>query len=346
MTILQMHIEIQQRLRNVDAAVYGDLLEEEIDLAIDNAIMRVVDETIPQVEQDFSKIEVLRELHVKSMESLTFQTPETDILRCPLPFNLKHLLSSRSNIYTNACKPVIKTDVEKSVKIAVVPFKIAESTNDFQAFNISLGPANVVFNLIGNQFRNPENIQHLLNEILEKYKVQDPSTSKTIEVYWETYKGVHRREHLIFVTDSASTQTSMTLNFGPDDSKSATFETYTYVQETATGGSYIKVGNRTAHSDDVSDMLNDPFNTSKPHQPLTDIHSKYLDIYVSKMFSVDKVFFNYIRMPRPVSLRLNLECELSPAVHQKVVDYSVVILLERFKAERYQSMEREASKNL
>lgn len=351
MDIQQIHIAIRQKLQQVNSAVYTDLQNEEIDLAIDNAVMRIIDETIPEIEQDFQKIETLRELHVKSHIINTFQTSEADTLRVPLPYDLKHLISTRSNVYTSNCGSIVKTDLNSNVKVAVVPFKPTEAITTFASFSLVFKVGDVT-NLTYtpntlDTYRYPENLWNFITAFIEGFSANDSTTTPTgqIQCFWETYKNLHYRDSLIFVISNDSTISSITLNFSDSLTKTVNFETYTFMYETATGGEYVKVGNIVAHSTDVSDMLADPFNTTRANRPLTDIHKKYLDIYVTKKFTVDKVFFNYIRLPKPVSLALNFECELSPSVHTKVVDYATLILLESFSSNRYKTMSEEASKH-
>ena len=103
--------------------------------------------------------------------------------------------------------------------------------------------------------------------------------------------------------------------------------------------------NRYCQQDDIFTLLDDPFNTTKLTSPLTTIRGRYIDIYTSDIFVIDKVKITYIRKPREISLSLGVSCELPTHCHQEIVDMTVSSILEGISDPRYKSQQMELSKN-
>ena len=97
--------------------------------------------------------------------------------------------------------------------------------------------------------------------------------------------------------------------------------------------------------DDISKLLEDPFNTTKFTAPLTTIRGSFIDLYTSDIFIIDRVKITYIRKPKQISLSLGISCELPVHCHQEMVDMTVSSILEGISDPRYKSHQLEVSKN-
>lgn len=83
--------------------------------------------------------------------------------------------------------------------------------------------------------------------------------------------------------------------------------------------------NRVSQSDDIYQLLNDPFNKTSYASPLTDLHNKHIDIYTDDTFIVDSGLINYIR--KPASIARGTTCELADYLHPKIVEGAVSLFL-------------------
>jgi hypothetical protein len=61
-------------------------------------------------------------------------------------------------------------------------------------------------------------------------------------------------------------------------------------------------------------------------RPIVDQTGDYFIIYTSENFIVTRLAYDYIRKPKTISLVLNQTCELSPTLHNKLIDIAVEIL--------------------
>lgn len=84
--------------------------------------------------------------------------------------------------------------------------------------------------------------------------------------------------------------------------------------------------NRFSQADDIYALLNDPFNTTRPNSPLTDIHKDYIDIYTDSTFIVDKAVINYLRVPKEITLED--DCELPDITHKEIVHTAMILMLQ------------------
>lgn len=103
--------------------------------------------------------------------------------------------------------------------------------------------------------------------------------------------------------------------------------------------------NKFVQHDDISKLIEDPFNTTKYTSPLTTIRGDYIDLYTSDIFIIDKVKITYIRKPQKISLSLGVDCELPEHCHQEIVDMTVSSILEGIGDPRYKTHQLEVSKN-
>lgn len=81
--------------------------------------------------------------------------------------------------------------------------------------------------------------------------------------------------------------------------------------------------NRFSQSDDIYKLLEDPFNSTKHTRPLVDINDRRINIYTNKKFVVDKVYLNYLREPKEISVETDQACELPEVFHEEIVEQAV-----------------------
>lgn len=81
-------------------------------------------------------------------------------------------------------------------------------------------------------------------------------------------------------------------------------------------------------SDDIYQLIRDPFNKPKLDKVLIDINEKYLDIYTDHRAVTKSVIINYIRNPLSINYegdgeQSNQDCELPEFTHEDIIDLAV-----------------------
>ena len=105
------------------------------------------------------------------------------------------------------------------------------------------------------------------------------------------------------------------------------------------------VGNRFSQSDDIFKLLSDPFNTTKPTSPLTDISEKGITVYTDKTFLAKDIIISYIRKPKYLTLTVNdntqtTQCELPSHTYKEIIQLAVDLFLQNTR-ELKQRLQRE-----
>lgn len=85
---------------------------------------------------------------------------------------------------------------------------------------------------------------------------------------------------------------------------------------------------RFATQDTIYSLLDDPFNKSKKSSPLADINAYQVNVYTpTSGFTIDKVYINYIRTPREVSIENDVDSELPSHLHKEIIQRAVDLFL-------------------
>jgi len=99
---------------------------------------------------------------------------------------------------------------------------------------------------------------------------------------------------------------------------------YTLVNNSRVENNAIKSGihfNRYSQSDDIYQLLSDPFNKTKHDKPISDINNNKLNIYTDDTFIVSDVIINYLRQPKEISLEQS--CEIPKTFHEEIIEQAV-----------------------
>lgn len=100
-------------------------------------------------------------------------------------------------------------------------------------------------------------------------------------------------------------------------------------EESRTSLEFSKV----VQSDDIYQILYDPFNTTEPTGPIVTIGDNKIAIYTTDTFFVERVFLNYIKQPLEIIFEgsgasNNQDCELPEFTHNEIVDLAVKLFLQ------------------
>lgn len=114
------------------------------------------------------------------------------------------------------------------------------------------------------------------------------------------------------------------------------------------GGSRVASGkfktdiyfNKWVQSDDIYQLLSDPFNTTKHTKPLSDINDQRINIYTNDRFIIDEGIINYIREPKEIDPETGQSSELPNIYHKEIVEQAVA-LYSQFSAPSANSQDSE-----
>lgn len=80
-------------------------------------------------------------------------------------------------------------------------------------------------------------------------------------------------------------------------------------------------------SDDIYELLKDPFNKTSPKEPIADISEDGIDVYTDDTFLIDGIIINYLKKPTTVSLSTSTDCDLPEHTHDEIVDMATELML-------------------
>lgn len=77
--------------------------------------------------------------------------------------------------------------------------------------------------------------------------------------------------------------------------------------------------------DDIYTVLSDPFNKPRIQSGIYTIDDGDIYSYTTDEFITDKVVITYIKEPAKVSVKNSVDCDLSSAIHEDIVDLAVTL---------------------
>jgi hypothetical protein len=380
MNVQQMHLAVQQGVDKINSLQADVLLSQEIDIELNRSLVKFINTRYGKnntyrkgFEENQKRIDDLRSLVTEFEAITTFKGQLTDNIwvdTFSFPSNYMYLVSQQSKVISrNNCKKIqftttsINTDALKPYfTVGLSEFvcnnssTIANSLVLFEDINdATAGQLTIWTN--GNGYTFPQDLGQVITDI-----VDNPPAG--IEIYWEQFNTLSfPGQFIILVNTDVISWFEWDASIGTVSTLAALDSTSTVLQ-TATGNNAISdynekrvaihpstglktntVGNTYVQHDDIFTLLHDPFNTTKPTDPLTTIRGNNIDIYTNAIFIIDAVKITYIRNPKKISLSLGIDCELPDHTHQTIVDMTISSILEGISDPRYKSHEAEVSKN-
>ena len=385
MNVNQMHTAIQQGVDKINSLQADMLLQEEIDIELNKAMSRFLNTKYGKnnkygqgFENSQKRIDDLRTL-VKEYSAPTIYKEQYDnnhwIDQFRLPSDYLYLVNQRSELFLNNCDPIeFYVDDTSPTSYFIMPVENLHNgtamidTLDVYADpgNIGLGTANIHTN--GGAFVYPQDIQ-----TYKDFLVNPGNWPAGFQLYFEEYGQLDFPNSIIIIIDpiahpwfnwdssitnsvsGSNLITSLVSMAGgiTDPEDDANKLVYGQYVENGLGAKRLApVGatreyalNKFIQQDDIFALLDDPFNTTKHTSPLTTIRGRYIDIYTSGIFIIDKLKITYIRKPKQISLSLAVGCELPEHTHQEIVDMTVGSILEGISDPRYKTQSIEVGKN-
>jgi len=301
-----------------------------------------------------------------------------DVDKFQLPLDYMYLVNQRSELFIDNCNRISYTFSNiDPVSYMIIPMANLHNGTSFVSnlelvadpLNGPLGQITMLSGITWGGYTYPADVVNLQTDI-----ATPGNWGAGFEFYWEEYGNLNAPNSFIVIVD-ASIHTfynwdssitnassgsnlittavgSFTGSLGLNDSQN----TLAYGQFTgdALGTKRIPTSstasreyalNKFVQQDDISKLIQDPFNTTKYTSPITTIRGRHIDIYTSDIFIIDKLKITYIRKPQEISLLLGISCELPEHCHQEIVDMAVSSILEGISDPRYKTHQIEVSKN-
>jgi len=306
-----MHLRLRQQLRQVASNTLGDLEPDEIDDYLNQAQLLYLEKIIDPrnnklgvgFEQSYQRFAQVGINPTVIVRELSASGPDT--MKAALP-TFMHM-PTRLDVSTEKCAARYK---QKQFRRAVVDFSIPHTVPDFSQFSIQIDSGTI--NIPNREkYLNPENAESFI-------RLLHGSHIDGFEFLWESDDDLYAPNCLIIKYLGTTGPESVTVSFSNSLNISTTFETISYnVADVSTDGVYR--GCNIAQQEDISDMLIDPWQTTKHTRPLVEISGKYVIVHHNDKFVPKNIRIGYIPIPAPVSYNLNISSEMPERTHEQIV---------------------------
>ena len=346
MTVHEMHIAFEIELDKLNSALLDEVSPEERDYWLNKGMDLLIEQSYNPhsryrpggVESSQNRIDELRHLTVEFSGPTFFR--DTHIESFPLPGNYLHLMRAQGEYRYNRCLPVTK--VLENVREGdwyyfLIPFSPG-ALDTYEGFDIRSPNKNgdSIFDIQVPAFRAPEETEQLIKWVLE-------NTPQGLEMYWESWFDIYRKDHFILVS-----QSTIPVEVVYDDMDSSGQIGATRLRakkvDMLESPTILKKGIKYVQHDDLDTILEDPFNDPIIGKAIYTFRSNFIDIYTSPNFILPECKITYIRKPNRISLNLNQDCELPDEMHRHVIQLAVAGALETLDSSRYQTYDNEVRK--
>lgn len=322
MVVKEMHIDVHLQLQKMNANVISSIKVEEIDWFLNQESRRFIKQRMSPRSNDKQlgfqdtkkRYEDLKSLYTP--RNLTLYTHDSNSVFCYLPSDCIDLVDSRSytkNLCGNTYNPTTSSETlyystYKFLDTGVASYKnFKYKINSTVVFDTSLYPQFV------NGVASPDSKFELIDFMLEDLR------RAGFEAKYENYIDIFARGSIIVVSKSTMTIT-VKYDTGSETSQTVLTKSFTKIS-TIIGTEDYK--NRLPKTEDLENLLDSSFGTTKFDSPLISLEKDKLIIHHKKKFILDSVDIVYIRKPIKISLPLNQSCELDENVHPEIVDSTV-----------------------
>lgn len=340
MQVAAMHLEVLQRLQEVGSYKRDKFRPDELDIALNKSMYRLLEEGI---EEEFQGTQIT----LSHVSSLTYKNKISEVIQpatvdalyeenipnaySVIPSDLYWVINGRAEVLTDplncdTAPTLAKTNYSEYVAVVLFP----ALGNSPYFVNTS-----VTSSTLGDMYTSPAAIAVGFNNVLSKYvvvnNILDTLYRKypTVQVYWERYRDKYYQNSFIFVGTSDIGTITITSNAQVSSTVRTinSYQIYNRALISALSSKTVTVPPVKINREDLLyPSLQNSFYKTIARRPIVDQTFDYFIIYSEQSFIVTRFYYDYIRKPRQISLVLRQDCELSPTIHPKVIDLAVEIL--------------------
>lgn len=320
MTVLEMHIELEQGLSQVGAYRNLKYRPEELDLVLNKQEERFIQSCLkPKTdgsggfEIDQYSTDKIRTL-LKTIDLVPYYSPRW--YECYLPYDYAYLVSDASMTMDLCGSPL---PVGQDGTLYIYTLRQERSALDEGPYYVQ-----DVIRLKGSQVSIPEdlNLGSTYSGFPKKQDIQFlvPYITWAGKFWWEKFWDYYYPDCYIIVSpvELPDLEVSCTV----DGTTTSTIQAVTRAVKTYPGALKL-VDNRLTPSFRINKVNTTEFYKSSHYSPVSELSGNILKIHHDNSFIVSSVGLTYVRKPRPISLSLNSNSELPDEFHRTIVDLSV-----------------------
>lgn len=341
MDIFELHLQVNQRLQEVASYKRDKYFPEEIDMALNKAMFRLLEKGVETNFQDtqvnLSPVSAL----IQKNRALELIVPSTTD-----PLYEAGLLTSYA-VIPNDHYWTINTRVEElhnPLNCETAPTLASTAYLEYTAILSYPTPITTPYyaaltlssTIQGTLYTAPTELAAgVITEpgkyVLTQNLLESFYRNTTTRVYWERYRDRYTKNSFIVVSSNPLGTVSLSSTGLVTITVVATQTSYTMYnrtaivpstsQEVSIGTPRIEKGNYLYQS-----ITQNIYYAPKREEPLLNQTLDYFITYRDESFLITRLYLDYIRKPRTISLSLSQNCELADSTHNKLVDLAVEIL--------------------
>lgn len=338
-----MHTSIATEMNKINSALFENILEQEVDFALNNSILRFVKQRYNATsnlkgkgfEMTQKRIDDLRSLvtnySAKAFLPVSFDPDINEKVVFYFPADYMFAVNSRFRVSENDCGAFNYTSTTLTTSTSTFDFSLVTDWTLFKLRNFTSG-YELTLGSEASNYNTVEDLTYVIRIILQK--LREKYNYSEYEFYYEYYNGSYFKNQLIIV-NKTTTAWQYSINGTNYVNLLTSSNTKTYYSNTFNS----TVAGKLVQEDDIFAMQVDPFNKTVPDFPLYYTSNYNFNIYIDRnVFVVTDVILSYLRTPRTVSYFLNQDCDLPEHTHPEIVSMTVDYLLEAVQAgDRYKT---------
>lgn len=325
MNIREMHVDVKQGVQQVAANRSRKYLDEEIDLVLNKMIERYIRAQLRPKTDGQGRLTGGFEIDQAGAENISGLlklgveiTPWIDNstrYKCLLPVDYQFLIADWSHT-TNLCGTTPEVTTANQYATRVRQDRTAKSSAPFyETLSTSISgtlvaiPGDLPYGHTYTGYRSKLDIGFIIPWIAMKGGW-----------YWERFDGLYYPSHYIKVQSTTPSGTTAIMLDAATPTVTTGLDTITRTRHAGEG---VSRANRLTPSDIVPNLNGAAFYKTSHYSPISELNGGILWLHKDNSFTVNKVFISYIRKSQPVSLGLNLDCELPETTHRSICDLAI-----------------------
>jgi len=318
MTIQEMHIGIDLYLQKVNSDFVDSLQPEEKDWFLNDEQKRFIMTRINEASNDKRQGLQFNQKRYDDLENLIVPNySDIAYIRNPisnyidLPANYLYLLNDRSSV-DKSC--IYGETTTLTTKKYYVPFNFTFPDE----FSINYTFKIIIDTVVVFSTENYPNLVTTIDTLFTLIQlVKDVLISQGYQVYWEYFNGQFFSNQLIIVLEEDDS--FIIENLTEDKIEYELFSiNLSYFKTTA--AKEVETPNRLTKTEDIYEIIRGAFTKPTKESPVSAMESRRVVVYHNGNFILGKIWIDYIRLPRMVSLSLGINSELNPNIHEELVE--------------------------
>ena len=342
MEVFQLHLEVNQRLQEVASFKRNKYFPEEIDLALNKAMYRLLEKGVESDFQDdqvdLSTVSGLIQTN-RGFELIIPNTNdalyEANILNsyATIPSDLYWTINTRLEVVTDPlnCEQAPNlgtTSLTEYVAVVGYPTVVGNAPY-FPGLTITSSIQGTLYSVPSELAAGVQTIPgkyFLTQNVIESFY-----RNKVVQVYWERFRDTFQKGKFIVVSNNPLGNVTVSCTGYTAVTVASTQTNYTIFNRgliNNLASKEVKIATSRLEQQDTlyQSLYQNSFYSTSVEEPIVTQTLDYFIVYRDKSFITSRLTADYIRKPRTISLSLNQTCELADATHPKLVDLAVEIL--------------------